>query len=148
MLWVYNTWLQRIGPNSLVELLCIWYYYIEHKHRESTAMILVTYVNIPWLVTAYVYDTAGERITVWFSRSQESFIQTYSGVGSEVQLILPGPKFVLGEIWATVARLLQYMCLLKKIESLYIWTQSCPCRVSKYLWISVSDFSCAQLGRH
>lgn len=72
--------------------------------QTSTAIILVLFVNVPRLVTEYVYYTAGERMIVWFSRSQASFKEAYSVVDNQVQealnsvqLIFIGPRSVPGE---------------------------------------------------
>lgn len=66
---------------------------------------LVLFINAPWLLTEYVCYTAGERIQIWFSRSQASFKWAYSVVDSQVQvalnsvqMIFTGPKSVLGKI--------------------------------------------------
>lgn len=112
---------QFFGGASLNTKLLYW-----TQMQTSTAMILVLFINVPQLVTDTVYYTVGERIIVWFSRSQASFKQAYCVVDNQVQvalnsvqLICIGPKSVLGEAYATVC--CNWLLLrLRNIFSLFI----------------------------
>lgn len=100
MLWAYKYVFKELAP------ILQWSFF-EHEINvvnTNADKHLVLFINAPWLLTEYVYYTAGERIKIWFSRSQASFKQVYSVFDSQVQvalnsvqLIVTGPKSVLGK---------------------------------------------------
>lgn len=126
MLWVYKDGGRGWTPN------------LQWSFFENEIAILNTNANKPCndLCLVYKYPRTGhwvcplhrwKRITVWFRRRQASFKEAYSVVDNQVQvalnpveLIFIGPKSVLGKIYTTVCRLLQYTGWLRNIFSLFI----------------------------
>lgn len=72
MLWAYKYGFKELAPIlqwSFFEYEINVVYTNADKH-------LVLFINAPWLLTEYVYNTVGGRIKIWFSRSQASFKQS------------------------------------------------------------------------